>query len=97
MTPKSRQKSKIGVIFAKCAPMNPCPLLAQPLVKTDTYNQIKIGSGFDYGTVNDKFKILASSHLLFTTINYSKWLLMPIRTPLTIACYLSKSTRSNDR
>ena len=29
--PKSCQKSKLEVIFAKCAPMIPCPPLAQPL------------------------------------------------------------------
>ena len=32
--PKSCQKSKLEVIFAQCAPMTPCPPLAQPLAKT---------------------------------------------------------------
>ena len=36
--PKSHQKSKLGVIFAKCAPMTPCPMhLAQPLA-ADNHN-----------------------------------------------------------
>ena len=29
--PKVARNPKFGVIFAKCAPMTPCPLLAQPL------------------------------------------------------------------
>ena len=32
MTPKATRNQKLGVIFAKCAPMIPCPPLAQPLV-----------------------------------------------------------------
>ena len=29
--PKAASNPKLGVIFAKCAPMTPCPLLVQPL------------------------------------------------------------------
>ena len=34
MTPKAARNPKLGVILAKCAPMTPYPLLAQPLCMT---------------------------------------------------------------
>ena len=39
MTPKAARNPKLGVILAKCAPMTPCPPLAQPLLFCTTHGQ----------------------------------------------------------
>ena len=40
--PKAARNPKLGIIFAKCAPMTPCPLLVQPLGLGTSIYSIKV-------------------------------------------------------
>ena len=93
--PKAARNSKLGVIFAKCAPMTPCPLLVQPLitaqVKTEGIIQIDFEfqrepirnavTGFNYAHSAGLWlsPLYAISHTLIHTLCLSKYAILPIK------------------